>query len=310
MEGLFNNTTNLDKQVSLKYQMSWPGNGDPYFTAEGNARRTYYAVSSVPNVAIDGGWNNNGNSLTQGIMDNYKGIPAFVEIDAVYSISNKTVCVDVNLDPLSNITGATLFVAIKEKTTSQNANTTPNQSNGETEFKDVMKKMVPDANGTALAPLVNGTSASYSFCYTFNGSFRKPNNAGDPINHATEHSVEEFSDLSVAVWIQNVGTKEVYQAAEAQLVLGIDDFNPISHNIMLYPNPASDFTAVSIDMDHSADAVINVVNTLGQTVLSTTEQLVSGTSKIQLSTAGFSAGVYFVNVEIEGATQTLKLTIR
>jgi len=198
-----------------------------------------------------------------------------------------------------------LHIAIKEKKTTANVKT-----NGETEFFNVMKKMVPNENGTAIAPLVNGTPASYSFCYTFNGSYRLPNNASDPINHAIEHSVEEFADLAVAVWLQNAGTKEVYQAAEGQLVLGINDFDPISHNMMLYPNPANDFTSISIDMDHSAEAVVNVVNTLGQTVISTSEQLESGTSKIQLATAGLSAGVYFVNVEIEGATQTLKLTVR
>jgi len=305
MEALFNNATNLDEQVSLKYQMSWPGTGDPYLTAEGTARRGYYAINSVPWVEIDGGWNGNGNSLTQAIMDGYKAIPSFVGMDVTYSINNKTVCVDVELDPLSNISGATLHIAIKEKKTTANVKT-----NGETEFFNVMKKMVPNENGTAIAPLVNGTPASYSFCYTFNGSYRLPNNASDPINHAIEHSVEEFADLAVAVWLQNAGTKEVYQAAEGQLVLGINDFDPISHNMMLYPNPANDFTSISIDMDHSAEAVVNVVNTLGQTVISTSEQLESGTSKIQLATAGLSAGVYFVNVEIEGATQTLKLTVR
>ena len=32
----------------VKYQMSWPGTGDPYYTSEGNSRRNYYGVTGVP----------------------------------------------------------------------------------------------------------------------------------------------------------------------------------------------------------------------------------------------------------------------
>ena len=38
----------------LKYQMSWPGSGDPYYTQEAGDRRTFYSVNSVPRFEIDG----------------------------------------------------------------------------------------------------------------------------------------------------------------------------------------------------------------------------------------------------------------
>ena len=41
---------NHEDWTAIKYQMSWPNGGDPYYTAEGNVRRTYYNVSSVPFV--------------------------------------------------------------------------------------------------------------------------------------------------------------------------------------------------------------------------------------------------------------------
>ena len=37
-----------------KYQMNWPGNGDPYYTEEGGVRRTYYGVNAVPQCFLDG----------------------------------------------------------------------------------------------------------------------------------------------------------------------------------------------------------------------------------------------------------------
>jgi len=69
LETLYNNPVNAGRFTSLKYQMSWPGTGDPYYTDEGGVRRTYYGITGVPNMELDGGWGQNGNSLTQEVMD-------------------------------------------------------------------------------------------------------------------------------------------------------------------------------------------------------------------------------------------------
>lgn len=305
MEGIF--AANPGEAVSLKYQMSWPGTGDPYFTAEGQARRTYYGVNSVPWVTIDGGWNGNGNVMTQAIFDQYQGIPSFTDMTVLYSVSGQTVNIDVMIDPVAdiNVNDLTLHVAIKEKRTTKNVKT-----NGETEFFNVMKKMVPNENGTSIPALTQGNMVKKSFSYTFNGSYRLPNNASDPINHATEHSVEEFSDLAVAAWIQSSGSKDVYQAAEGQKVIGIDDFNPFTHNLFIYPNPAKDFATLNIDMTEQADATINVINALGQTVMTLNKSVVSGSNKVTINTAQLASGVYFVNVAVNGVKQTVKLTVQ
>lgn len=41
--------------VCIKYQQSFPGSGDPYYTDEANIRRNYYGIGSVPYLAVDGG---------------------------------------------------------------------------------------------------------------------------------------------------------------------------------------------------------------------------------------------------------------
>ena len=268
MENIFGN--NPGEHVSLKYQMSWPGSGDPYYTDEGGVRRQFYGINAVPYVQIDGGWNSNGNSLTQAVYDQYQQVPAYVNLSANYSISGQTVNVDVEIDPLANVSSSSLrlFVAIKEKTTYDNIKT-----NGETEFFDVMKKMVPDAQGDAIAALQGGTTVNKSYSYTFNGSYVLPPNANSPVNHAVAHTVEEFSDLAVSVWIQDITTKDILQSVDATLVIGIDDFDGKAHNLQLFPNPASDVAFVSIDMVKASNATFNVVNALGQVVLSKTTNL-------------------------------------
>lgn len=297
VEGLFAN--NVGQQVSLKYQMSWPGTGDPYYTLEGNDRRNYYGVSSVPNLQIDGQWGGNSSSLTQSIMDDYKAEVAFVKLDAQYSVKNQTVNVDVNIEPLLNLpAGLTLHVAIKEKLTTANV-----KSNGETEFHAVMKKMVPNSNGTTLGALTENVVTKQSLSYTFQGSYRLSNNAGDPINHATEHSVEEFNDLAVVVWIQDNSNKTILQAAEGTKVLGISELMT-GEVAKVYPNPATDKFFIELDEPTNFSAQLTTI----------TGQVVRGveftkTAKAEFNTQGLSKGVYILNITSDNGTSSQKVTI-
>jgi hypothetical protein len=61
-------------------------------------------------------------------------------------------------------------------------------------------------------------------------------------------------------------------------------------------------------MDRS-DVAINVINVMGQTVFTDSQTLDAGTQKIDLETSALSAGLYFVNVNVNGVSKTLRLNI-
>ena len=174
-------------------------------------------------MEIDGGWDQNGNNINQQVLDDYISVLSFVNLSATYSIDIKTINVDVVIDPLESVlsNNLVLHAAIIEETTYNNAKT-----NGETQFEHVVKKMLPDDNGTSIASLVGGQQTTLNLNYTFNGSYRLPANATQPINRTIEHSVEDFSNLMVVVWVQDVVTKEVHQSAYATL----SSLTPISYN--------------------------------------------------------------------------------
>ena len=46
--------------------------------------------------------------------------------------------------------------------------------------------------------------------YTFNGLYNLPPDSDTPIDHAIEHSIEDFQNLGVAVWIQDLDTSIIY----------------------------------------------------------------------------------------------------
>ena len=223
LEGFLADPANDDETVSLKYQMSWPGSGDPYYTDEGNVRRNYYSVSGIPHTRIDAEFGDNPANLSQYDFNVQYAVDPLVALDAYYQVDEATQTVDVQVDvealyPIAY--GHRVFVVIFEYETSNNV-----KSNGETEFFHVMKKMIPGATGAVIFPMDSLQIDHYEYSYTFNGNYVLPPDANNPIDDAVEHSVEEFSDLGVAVWVQNINSQEVVQAAYA-----INGYNPAGVN--------------------------------------------------------------------------------
>ena len=220
-EALF--AQNPGKITSIKYQADFPGSGDPYYTIETGNRRAYYAINSVPRMEIDGGWDQNGNNITQQIIDDYGEELCLINLSSVYSVTGKTVDIDITIDPLENFNSNNLVVhsAIIEETTYNNI-----KNNGETQFEHVVKKMVPSDIGTSMNSLVAGQQTTLNLQHIFQGNYRLPFDATSPINHTIEHSVEDFSNLMVAVWIQDAVTKEVHQSTYATL----SSFTPVTYD--------------------------------------------------------------------------------
>jgi hypothetical protein len=178
---------NYDDCTVIKYQVSWPGAGDPYNTPEIATRRNYYNVTGVPDFYVDAN-NDSGNSYTQTKFNNYASVDAYFDIDATHTIEGNTISVDITITPYMTWAGK-CRVAVVEKTTYYNA-----ASNGETEFHNVMMKMLPNPAGTSVS-LTDGTP------YEFNVS-------GD----LSSTFIEEMWDLEVVIFLQDDTNKDVMQS--------------------------------------------------------------------------------------------------
>lgn len=204
--------------VAIKYQQDFPGTGDPYCTNETvNRRTTPYAISSIPRMEIDGGWDGNASSFTSAMHNSQRALPSIVEMSGTYDVdkTTKKVTASVSFKPLINLTAndAKLYIAIVEKETYDNVKT-----NGETKFEQVVKKMIPNETGIFLnnisATAINsGVTTKLDTSYTFPGSYRLPTDgtAANRIKLATEHTVENFDNLYVVAWVQRAN-KTVLQS--------------------------------------------------------------------------------------------------
>ena len=234
----------------IKYQMNWPGNGDPYYTAEGGVRRDYYGVNSVPWVQLEGMMNLNSGSVNNSHLTNLQAVPAFMDIEVDYYVEGQTVYTKAKIDPTIDFTGQNLrlYMAIVERMTYDNWITVPNQSNGEREFAQVMKKFLPDANGIAIGDLEANVPFITLQEWEFKGDYRRPNNANTPINHNIEHSVEDFENLTIVAWVQ-ASNKTVSQACN-----GIDTEEP---TLTFGSNPGGSITATVDDDPINSGETLN-----------------------------------------------------
>jgi hypothetical protein len=244
-------------------------------------------------------------------MDGFQQVPAVVGLSGTFSVDGQKVSVDVDIDPVADVSGSLrLHIAVVESTTYNNV-----KSNGETEFHDVMKKMIPNASGTTVPALVNGVNQSFQKEFTFPGGYVLPPSADDGgatylgIDPTVEHSVEDFDNLKVALFLQNQTTKEVYQAAWATKVVGVDEPKDIA-GIKTYPNPANDHSTVELTLHEAASVSVSVFDMVGKEVYaSNLGSQSAGKTYFGLNTADWAAGVYNVNLTIGGETVVTKVTV-
>ena len=205
IEALLN--ANPDKFTAINYHTSWPGY-DPMYnhnTVENGARTNYYSVNSVPYSSIDGnyynGHPNNWNINT--INNRYAETSPFElymhhELSADENTFTVTMLIVASEDVEAGMKAH--MVVIEEMISFSSA---PG-SNGEKDFRNVMKKMLPNHSGTSLPAFETGDYALLQYSW--------------------EHqNVYEIDELNAIGFIQNNDGKEVLQAANSSEVV----FDPL-----------------------------------------------------------------------------------
>lgn len=197
---------NRDILTAIKYHWYFPGY-DPmhnHNTVENNARVSYYGINGVPTACIDGDIPNGPtfsypggpHGYTQALIDEYAAMPSPFNISLSHRISedNDSIYIDMMIEATAAVSGdLRAHMVVVEKHINF---TSPPGSNGEKNFLDVMKKMVPDQEGTALPSFQPG---DYMI---IQGVWKLAN-------------IYNINEVGVVGFIQNNSTKEVHQAGNS-----------------------------------------------------------------------------------------------
>lgn len=270
-------STNSTNVSLINYQVNWPGTGDPYYTAEVGVRRTFYDVSAAPTLFIDSKASGSGSTAgLQAEVNGYAAIPGYFLVSATKNLVGSIMNVTVNTTPY--LTGNyRLYVAVVEKITTGNVAT-----NGETSFKNVFMKMMPDANGTIL-----------------NCTADTPISTGLSVNLSSTN-IEEYTDLDVIVFVQDYDTKEIMNSAVATQQLSSDSFEVAK--IKVFPNPSNGVFTI----DTALTTEIKIVDITGKEVYSASNI----TNQSSINVSNLQQGVYLLKMKNELGEQTEKIIIK
>jgi len=289
-----NANTAAGRVTSIKYQMNWPSPGtDPAYNSEAAARRTFWGITGVPDVVYSG-YNV---ATSQANIDLVKDIPALATLSAEWSATGGYIQCDVTAEALGDLgSNVKLHMAMIEKEISHNV-----QTNGETTFYHVFRKYMDGASGHSMGNMTAGNYSHYA-------------NSTITVSAAPAQNSFDFwvgtSNMDIVVFLQDEISGEVLQSALATFTTSnVDEMDNLARFIAVYPNPANDFAGVELDLIDRSEVAINVVNTMGQTVFTSAQTLDAGTQKINLETAQLSAGMYFVNVNVNGVSKSLRLNV-
>ena len=178
-----------DDITLVKYQMDWPGSGDPYYTPEGGVRKDYYGVGGVPDLYCNGGAVVTDIGEVQTTYDQAITEIGIINLVATHTFTGHVIDVTATVLPYADFSDCRLYIVVMEKVTHNNIG-----GNGETSFHHVMMKMIPDAEGSTLN-LQDRVPVTITESIDLTGTF-----------------VEEWDDLIVGLFVQDYGRKTVYQS--------------------------------------------------------------------------------------------------
>ena len=289
---------NATKVVALKYQTSWPG-VDPMNAAnptEAAARVQYYNVTGVPNSVMDGsGPGSPGTIVTTSTINNRYNTAAPLNITASHQWTPGYDSIQIgvfvaNAGTATVSSGAAgslkLHVAVIEEEV--NYPSAPG-SNGETNFYQVMRKMVPDASGTTMA---DSWTAGQTQMFVF--------------KVAAPSYLANLNKVAVVAFIQDNSNKSVLNASRttAQTIAGLPDIG------------VNAFTAATPGLcNGTTTPMVTIKNegSLAITSASVAYAINGGTPVTQNWTGSLSAGatavVSFPQVTLPAGTNSLVATV-
>jgi hypothetical protein len=286
---------NPTKVISLKYQNNIPSAGPNFYaynTTDVGNRTTYYANNYSPHAFIDGNfWDDNAGAVTAALINDRAAAPTpyTVSVSHWFSPTYDSIYTRTVVRVTSDVANANTKLRIAVSERNVYGYTSPN---GEDEFSHVMRKLLPNGNGTALPAAI--TTAD-SVVVTQAWKITVPTSAvvSKPI----------WALLEVISWVQNDTDKEILQAGHSPSILTSDaaitqlDADQITCATSVIP---------SIEIENIEPPVITSME-IEYSINGTNPQTQSWTGSLA---QGQTASVTLGSVNINPGSQALNVTIK
>ena len=298
-------------------------NGDP-MAVESYDTPIGAFISGYPSLLVDRGPSINPAAVEGDFLDRIVVAPmAVLTIGSDYTVGSTAVNVSVTADFIEDISGdyrlALIVVEDHVTGTASGYNQVNYYAGGDTEMGgyESLPNPVPAADmvydhvGRAILPSFNG----------FPGSFPDDVTAGENYTVNFNVDLDPTWDLSEIHFvgiliapdskIDNAGRVTLDESSENGFVLGVEDNDELQElNAMIHPNPAGDFTNITIGDLNNEQVLIQIYNMNGAIVAERNYGELSGSYVLPVQLDRFESGIYTVRIIKGNSTQVEKLIVR
>ena len=170
-------------------------------------------------------------------------------------------------------------------------------------YDHVARFISPDFTGI---PGVAGTSSSAGTIFTYNFSFTLPAN----FKSNKIHIIGMFIDPTGM--IENAGSATIAEAITNGYVVGVNSgfnksFAGPDAQINLYPNPTANISSISLDLAKVSNVQVAIYAVDGSLIGNKDYGKLNGAMTLPVDLTKYDAGIYFININIDGQSSVLKL---
>lgn len=165
-------------------------------------------------------------------------------------------------------------------------------------------QMVYDHVARAIVPSFAGDATSFPATV----------NAGDvhskTYTFTLETTWDEYNVHIIGLLIDPTGKIDnASKSGIEALSIGLTDLEETFKGFTIYPNPASTIATIEIQLDETADVQLRLIDMSGKEIAARNYGALTTTSSVQLNTTELNAGVYLVEVTVNGQRMTKRLVI-
>ena len=122
---------------------------------------------------------------------------------------------------------------------------------------------------------------------------------------------DEEPGLAVRGDLDPYATNYIYylRATKDPWVLGVEESKPATE-VSVYPNPASNYTSVALNLASAQEISMTVYNLIGESVFAKNYgSMTAGQHNLNINTSSFSSGIYFISINSGDNKITRKLIV-
>ncbi len=121
------------------------------------------------------------------------------------------------------------------------------------------------------------------------------------------------NDITVAIVYASLAFSDVlnetqFHYLDGDYLIGIEENNIAEMRI--FPNPATDRVYITFDIKAADHVTVNLVNLVGQTVMTTSQSAVTGGNVVTIDVSDLASGLYFAEVRSGKGSSTQRLVVQ